>query len=100
MGRSRQRGSVQRRKIRTRVLARDGHRCVYCGSPDKLTMDHVLPMVRGGGFCFDNLVTACKSCNNLRGGKTWSGPVELRDDFHPNKKAYLLRAAELRATKP
>src|SRR5262245_23610444 len=37
------------RKITRRaVFARDGYACQYCGSPSRLTMDHVVPRSRGG----------------------------------------------------
>ena len=41
--------------------------CHYCGkkmSPEELTMDHVLPVVRGGKSTRGNCVPCCKTCNN------------------------------------
>ncbi len=41
-------------------------RCYYCGklvSPGDLTMDHVVPLIRGGRSTKANLVPACKECN-------------------------------------
>jgi 5-methylcytosine-specific restriction endonuclease McrA len=41
--------------------------CHYCGrsTPAKeLTMDHIVPLARGGKSTKGNLVTACKECNN------------------------------------
>lgn len=43
--------------------------CHYCGgnfSPGELTMDHVVPVSRGGQSTKGNLVTACKECNNKK----------------------------------
>lgn len=43
--------------------------CHYCGqkfSPEELTMDHVIPIARGGTSSKNNLVTACKECNNAK----------------------------------
>ena len=43
--------------------------CYYCGkdfSPKELTMDHVVPVSRGGKSTKGNLVTACKDCNNKK----------------------------------
>ena len=43
--------------------------CFYCGSrvgPSNLTMDHVVPLVRGGRSVKNNLVPACKVCNNTK----------------------------------
>lgn len=44
------------------VLARDAHRCQYCGSKAE-TIDHVVPRSRGGGHSWDNVVAACRPCN-------------------------------------
>ena len=39
-------------------------RCAYCGvKPKELTIDHVVPLARGGGHTSENLVPACWSCN-------------------------------------
>lgn len=42
-------------------------RCYYCNAavpPSELTMDHVVPLIRGGTSVKSNIVTACKACNN------------------------------------
>lgn len=53
------------------VFVRDGFKCVYCGAnKEKLTIDHIIPMSRGGKTCFENCVSCCKACNNKKGGKT------------------------------
>jgi 5-methylcytosine-specific restriction endonuclease McrA len=45
------------------VLARDGHRCAYCGRPAG-TIDHVLPLSRGGAkTSWHNTVACCGGCN-------------------------------------
>ena len=44
-------------------------RCHYCKRripAVELTMDHVVPMARGGKSTKDNLVPCCKSCNNKK----------------------------------
>ena len=43
--------------------------CAYCGKPvppRELTMDHVVPMSRGGRSSKGNVVAACKECNNRK----------------------------------
>ena len=52
------------------VMIRDKYICVYCGSTKELTIDHVIPVSRGGKYSFENCVTACKPCNNKKGNKT------------------------------
>ena len=43
--------------------------CYYCGqrfSPDELTMDHIIPIIRGGKSTKNNIAAACKECNNKK----------------------------------
>jgi 5-methylcytosine-specific restriction protein A len=43
--------------------------CYYCGRstpPGELTMDHIVPLARGGRSTKGNLVPACKTCNNQK----------------------------------
>jgi len=63
-----------------KVIARDGGKCAYCGSQDKLGADHVLPLSRGGTNDEANLVACCESCNKSKGGRTVE---EWRDGAGP-----------------
>src|SRR5881397_1280912 len=56
--------AVQRKISRRALFARDGWRCVYCGtSSGRLTLDHVVPRSRGGDSVWENVVTSCAPCN-------------------------------------
>jgi 5-methylcytosine-specific restriction endonuclease McrA len=58
---------------RANIFLRDQHTCQYCGgkyAKNHLTLDHVLPIVQGGKKCWENIVTACKPCNQRKGGRT------------------------------
>ncbi|CAD7697483.1 unnamed protein product [Ostreobium quekettii] len=55
---------------RTTVHLRDDGRCVYCGSRSNLTIDHVVPISKGGPKAWGNVVTACMRCNNKKGDRT------------------------------
>ena len=59
------------RKISRRALfARDGWRCVYCGTAaGRMTLDHVVPRSKGGRSEWDNVVTACAPCNLRKGDR-------------------------------
>lgn len=59
---------------RAGVLARDRHRCGYCGGAAS-TIDHVVPRSRGGGNDWTNTVAACARCNNRKRDRT---PSEAR----------------------
>ena len=53
--------------VRGTVFARDGMRCRECGAAENLTIDHVIPVVRGGGDEIGNLQTLCRTCNSKKG---------------------------------
>jgi len=38
--------------------------CAYCGASGPLTVDHIVPVSRGGDHCADNVVPACPACNS------------------------------------
>lgn len=42
------------------------HRCAYCLGHKKLTMDHVIPISKGGPHTAGNIVPACRSCNSKK----------------------------------
>lgn len=44
--------------------------CTYCGSYDKISLDHVMPLARGGRHTKGNIVPACFSCNSSKKNKT------------------------------
>ncbi len=62
---------------RREVFIRDGYTCQYCGRSggSDLTIDHVIPRSRGGRNCWENLVSACRTCNHRKGGRL---PSEAR----------------------
>ncbi|MGW5519114.1 HNH endonuclease [Nocardia africana] len=55
-----------------RVLRRANQTCFYCSArSDQLTMDHVVPLSRGGTHSEGNIVAACGACNYSKGGKLY-----------------------------
>ncbi|NTU43404.1 MAG: HNH endonuclease [Nitrospirales bacterium] len=53
--------------------------CYYCNAkipPKELTMDHIVPLVRGGKSVKSNIVAACKECNNK---KKYMLPIEWEE---------------------
>lgn len=53
---------------RDNVLRRDQYTCGYCGRRGN-TVDHILPVSRGGQNTWENTVTACTGCNSRKGAK-------------------------------
>jgi 5-methylcytosine-specific restriction endonuclease McrA len=53
--------------------------CHYCGghfSQDQLTMDHIVPVIRGGKTTKGNVALVCKECNNK---KKYLLPIEWEE---------------------
>ena len=56
---------------RKNILQRDNNVCQYCGCTNqKLSIDHVMPRSRGGGDDWENVTTACLTCNVMKGNRT------------------------------
>lgn len=59
-----------KRQVKRETFRDCGRRCVYCGTTLGLanaTLDHVIPLSRGGSHLPGNLVAACQPCNQLKG---------------------------------
>jgi 5-methylcytosine-specific restriction endonuclease McrA len=59
--------SEAKRMWRESIKAHYNHRCVYCGSTESLTLDHVKAKVNRGRDEASNLVAACLACNQSKG---------------------------------
>ncbi|MFH1049403.1 MAG: HNH endonuclease [bacterium] len=75
---------------RRNIHYRDSSCCQYCGTKTKeLTIDHVIPKSKGGEDSWENLVSACKKCNNKKADRT---PEEagLKLIRKPNRPNYII----------
>ncbi len=57
---------------RGNIYLRDHNRCQYCGRKfpaSELSLDHVVPISRGGKSTWENVVCACLPCNVRKGNK-------------------------------
>jgi hypothetical protein len=68
------RGTTDRPPLtRTMVFARDRHICAYCAgrfTQGALEMEHVTPVSRGGLTIWQNVVSACRACNQRKGNRS------------------------------
>ena len=59
---------------RKNIFIRDGYRCMYCGAKKKdgseLELEHIFPRSRGGKNTWENLVSACRACNQRKNDRT------------------------------
>ena len=83
---------------RFNVFLRDKFSCQYCGSKSELTFDHLLPRSKGGKTDWNNVVTACSSCNVKKGGNLINQSEMIlnqkpyqpsTEDLHRNGKIFL-----------
>jgi len=76
------------------LFNRDGHLCMYCGerfATRDLSRDHVTPLSQGGADLWNNVVAACKRCNNHKAGRTpeEAGMQLLAIPFVPTHAEYI-----------
>lgn len=55
---------------RQEKFAQLGNACVYCGSAGRLTVDHDVPLARGGTDDISNVLPSCRSCNSRKSTRT------------------------------
>jgi 5-methylcytosine-specific restriction endonuclease McrA len=81
-----------------KILERDKYRCQYCGLDGMasfensliMSVDFIQPRARKGKKDPDNLVTACRPCNRIKGRRLFA-------NFDEAKKYVLQRRTELRS---
>jgi len=76
------------------LFRRDNHLCLYCGqhfSNNALSRDHITPLSQRGEDVWNNVVTACKRCNNHKAGRTpeQAGIQLLAIPFTPTHAEYV-----------
>lgn len=54
---------IGKKNIREFIFKRDGYKCLKCNSGYSLSLDHIVPINRGGLNRIYNLQTLCMSCN-------------------------------------
>ena len=85
------------------LFARDEHMCMYCGDylyDCELTRDHVVPVSRGGADTWENVVTACRTCNHFKADKLLDeiGMRLLAVPYAPNRaEGLILENRDIRA---
>ncbi|MEJ2604979.1 MAG: HNH endonuclease [Gammaproteobacteria bacterium] len=76
------------------LFRRDANLCLYCGmqfTGRELTRDHVTPISQGGRDLWTNVATACRRCNNHKGGRTpeQAGMQLIAIPFTPSYAEYI-----------
>lgn len=66
-----------------KIKLQTGQYCNYCGSVEKLTLDHIFPRKFGGKDDAENLIFACMKCNSSKGKKDLMEWMNSRGKFLP-----------------
>jgi len=61
------------------LMKKYDYRCVCCGEKKKLTIDHVIPVSKGGGSEMSNVQPLCRECNRMKGVRS----VDFRKKWEP-----------------
>jgi|TARA_B110001454_G_scaffold67707_1_gene65999 5-methylcytosine-specific restriction endonuclease McrA len=86
---------------RKNILVRDNYTCQYCETySNALTVDHIIPKFRGGEDIWENLVGACKNCNQKKGTRTpeEAGMPLIKKPKRPNRIHYFQRYVKTKQT--
>ena len=63
--------------LRKLIFERDLYRCINCGTHKSLSVDHIIPVSKGGGNEIKNLQTLCTTCNSSKGSRSMTEWLEL-----------------------
>lgn len=73
---------------RENVHKNSNYECVYCHKSleqmkidNDYTLDHKIPIKKGGNNNEDNLVISCRSCNSKKGTKTYNQYIKIKELF-------------------
>jgi 5-methylcytosine-specific restriction endonuclease McrA len=64
-------------------------KCIFCRqslTETNITVDHIIPISKGGNNCQVNLITCCLDCNNERGNSDFYTYLRLKNGTYKNKK--------------
>ena len=75
----------------TNVKSLFKNRCAYCGSLNKLTQDHIIPLSKGGTYTNNNIIPACGRCNSSKGNKDLKEWYTKQEFYSKEKLQSILR---------
>lgn len=101
--RERMKTKKRTRVVRRSVWNRDGWECQHCGTtvatgedynkPSYPTIDHVIPLAKGGEHSMSNTMTLCRRCNTIKSDAIVASDVESKLIFKVDTPAPSVFAA-------
>jgi hypothetical protein len=78
--------SEAKRLWRQSIREKWNHKCAYCESEQKLTIDHIIPQAKGGSNFLTNVCCCCESCNRSKAHTEWETWFKQQDFFTDSKR--------------
>jgi hypothetical protein len=57
------------------------NKCAYCMSTEQLTLDHIIPQIKGGEDNLPNVLCCCVKCNRSKGHQNWETWYKSQEFF-------------------
>lgn len=82
--------SEAKRLWKKQIREKWGNKCAYCHSSEKLTIDHIVPHIKGGTDVLTNLVCCCEKCNRDKAHINWKQWYREQDFFTEERMSAIL----------
>jgi hypothetical protein len=69
------------RQKREKIHIRDNHKCICCPATTNLTIDHLIPISKGGTNNEWNLATMCSKCNSKKGNQLLPELIQFSNEL-------------------
>lgn len=74
-----------------KILGSFGKKCAYCQIKKLLTVDHVVPIDKGGAHAKGNLVPACSWCNSSKMNRDWRSWFRAQSFYSSRREKRIVR---------
>lgn len=81
--------SEAKKMWRSDIIRSWNSQCAYCGSNQNITLDHIIPLAKGGSNITNNLICCCKSCNRSKAHNKMEDWYKSQDFFSEKKYAII-----------
>ena len=66
-------------------------KCAYCESEEEITLDHIIPQIKGGTDHISNVICCCRSCNRSKSHEDWEIWFSKQEFFTENRLENIIK---------